>query len=208
MSTTTSSCAILARDFSNSMADVLRTRWTAGKMRHVIAALDGTPVAITTDQMSGHTLLGVRLLGLTETFGGGECVIIKGADDDPAWPRPVAYSLTTLGEAIIPLSEQTATTGAKWVALDTYRNERSAAIQRAKRERPDCDYGRWSAVPGRASVSWRYDPQRGPEGTNAAFNGKGEYVVGKPHCAYGSFRLRDLAGEQDYKGEPYAMAVI
>ena len=150
--------------------------------------------------------MGVRLVGLTETINSGECVVVQG--DGPAWPRPVAYRLASLGEAIIPLNDPLVTKGAKWVALDSYRAEQSAATQRARREHPECDYGKFSAVPGRCAVPWRYDPQRGPEGTNEAFNKEGEHVVGKRHFTYGSFSLGELASELDYKGEQYAMAVI
>lgn len=179
-----SSCVILASDFSDRVTDTLRDRWTFGKMRHVIGALDGSPVAITTDNLSGHTLLGVRLTGLTETINCGPCVVIDG--DGPEWPRPCAYPLRSLGSAIVPLDSETGARGAKWTALDTYRTESSAAIAQAKQDRPECDYGKWSATPARSSVAWRYDPQNGPAGTNAAFSGSHAF-------AYGSYQLSDLA---------------
>lgn len=156
----TTSTAIRAQDFSPSTADTLRGKWTAGKLRHLIAALDGAPVAITIDSATGFALVGAKLVGLGHLYGHG-------------WPtltvehngQRTAYGTCELGDTIIPLEDTGR--GAKWDALGSYRQERMAAIAsvRAEHEAQGRTYGRWNAEPCGTSTLVTYEPQRADGGT-------------------------------------------
>lgn len=159
MDTTTYSTSIIrASDFSDSVSDTLRDRWTDGKMRHVIAALAGDPVIVTTDSGSGHSLVGVRLVGITPDPHGSSLLRIESEHG------VTAYSAFMLGDTIVPLAGRGRTRGAKWDALDSYRRERSAAIAVARtlREQDGAppERGRWEAIPLRDGVIVTYQPQR------------------------------------------------
>lgn len=183
---TTSSCAVLASDFSDRTTDVLRHRWTPGKMRHLVAALDGAPVAVTVDRMSGAAMVGVKLIGLqairmSTRFG----VVIESTYEDENGElkqQRTNYPLDQLGEAIIPLDER-GQRGAKWEALDRQRKEHRLAISRAQHEHGEVEgraWGRWRAESMLHDVYVTYEPHTG----NEAFADKwgmpwhGKYAVG------------------------------
>lgn len=155
------STAILASDFSESTTDTLRQRWTTGKMRHVVAALDGALVAITTDRQTGHTEVGVRLTRVTSSgqVHSGPRVEVERTLPNGSTQRTL-FRLDEVGEAIIPLDEGFST-GVKWVAIKAYRDEGSAAIRIAREEHGEAEgraWGKWSASPNLESVSVRYEP--------------------------------------------------
>lgn len=145
-----STCVITPQDFSPSTIDPQRDRWTAGKLRHVIDALRGEPVLIVTDTMTGHAEQGVLVDVLPENR-----VVIDGHPR----PRPVAHLDFKCG-VIVPLTERGAR--AKWDALNSYRDEGTAAIRAARPEAEAAGhtYGKWSAVPGLRDVHVTYEPQR------------------------------------------------
>lgn len=159
----TSTAAILASDFSHSAADVLHRQWTVGKMAHVIAALDGAPVAITVDSGSGHTLIGVQLVAV---FNGGpsrgDRVTVKMILSDGT-EQTTNYFLPSIGEAIIPLTSDGSK--AKWTALDSERAQKSQAIRVAQAEHGDCEgrsWGKWEARPINLNeVQVTYTPHTG-----------------------------------------------
>lgn len=158
--------AILASDFSSRTTDVLRDQWTAGKLRHLIAALDGQPVAIVIDSYTGSTLVGVTLERLVgKMHGSGHNVVIASTLPDGTVQR-TAYRTEALGLTIIPLAPEDGTKGAKWVALDTYREEASAVIRLANAKMTaagrEGGWGRWETLALADGVSAFYHPQ--PQG--------------------------------------------
>lgn len=92
--------------------------WTEGMLRHVMAAVGQTPVVITIDNRTGHTLIGAKLIGFASTRNVDRGVMIE----YPGGQRLV-HHLWKFGEVIIPLEAE----GAKWRALDTYREEIAAS---------------------------------------------------------------------------------
>jgi hypothetical protein len=186
----TSTAVILPRDFDRKTTSPGFTRWEVGPMRHVIAALDGAPVAITTDRLSGSTLIGVTLDSVVGTRGGtGYSVVVKGRyEGDPG----CAYPLYSLGEAIVPLTRSEGQAEAKWRAIDSHREETSAAIRRAQAEHGEREgrvNGSWEARAGYSDVSVSYHPYRAPSS-----------MAAEPRTVGGSFahwtyRTRDLVPE-------------
>lgn len=151
---------IQARDLSNAITtDVLYDRWTAGKLRHLVAALDGAPVAVVTDNRTGHAPINVRLTGVVAMRGGGRGLTYEFVDArfgvGVAWDSQVGV--------VLPLTAEGA--NAKWRAVESVRRERSAAIQRAQAEHGDAEgraWGRWTAEPvGLDEVAVRYEPSTG-----------------------------------------------
>jgi hypothetical protein len=161
--TTTTTTAVRAQDFSSDTTDTTRDRWTIGKMRHLVAALDGTPVVITLDRHSGFAVIGAELLGCTEHPLKGAQVRVKSTFDNGETSL-TDYRLAEVGDTIIPLDGRVGGRGAKWIALESYRAETSAAIAVAQREHGDTEgrsWGRWSATPGYANVAVSYTPSTG-----------------------------------------------
>lgn len=120
--------------------------WTPGTLRHVIKALDGSPVIVTIDG-SGHTRINVTL-----AFNGA-----TGQVEITDKHGTVRYDASWIGETIIPL----VASGAKWKAVDAYRAENMAAMELARRELKEGEagtWGTWSAVPQRHSVDVSYKP--------------------------------------------------
>lgn len=146
--------AIRASDLSPSTDDVNRNRWTTGKLRYLVAALDGAPVAVTTDTQTGHTEIGVTLVGTSKGR-----LHVQGQG-----PRPVAFHDFNIGATVIPLVD----TRAKWTMVRAWMDDASKAIRMAKAIAPaTCDWGKWTAnvdtaTPGgRITVS--YHPSTGNE---------------------------------------------
>jgi len=166
---TTTTTAILASDFSASTLDTNRHEWNLGTMRHVIAALNGQPVAIICDKRTGFAEVGVRL---TSCFDGGPSrgprVTIE-RDDEDGVTRSTTYWLPSIGEAIIPVTHDTLR-GAKWDALDSYRDESSAAIALVRDRHPEWSYGKWEARPFDADVQVTYEAQREGAGPRFAYD--------------------------------------
>jgi hypothetical protein len=168
--TTTTAGAINAKDFSESTTDVLRERWTLGKMQAVIQALEGRHVLIVVDKQTGHALVNVRL---TRAFHGGpsrgDRVTVESTYEDGSG-RPTNYRLDDIG--VIVELERGRTIGAKWDALEIYRNQRMAAIMKAQAEHGDPEgrsWGRWKGTPyGDGLVGVEYEPLTG----NPAFADK------------------------------------
>lgn len=161
---TTTTCIIKASDFSPRSTDPNHDTWTAGKMRHVSAALAGTPCAIVADRQTGHTLVGVTL-GSIRPGGGGEHarVAITSTFSDGSG-QTLHHLLFLIGSPIIPLGGGDHR-NAKWRALRTYSDERIAAVTRAQREHdPKGDWwGTWEATPDAAGVTVSYRPSTGNE---------------------------------------------
>lgn len=126
MDIVSSTAAIKSTDFEyrgkgGNDRDRHHKEWDEGMLRHVIAALQGARVAITTEHRTGHTIIGAKLIGFSSTRNVTRGLLIE----YPSGQRCV-FHIFKLGEVIIPL-EQVGTKGAKWTALDTYRQEEAAA---------------------------------------------------------------------------------
>lgn len=150
------SCAILASDFSRSTSDQTRHQWTGGKMRHLVNALNGTPVAIIGDNQTGFVLANVRL---SVSVTPDEFVTVESLLSDGIVQR-VNYRLWKLGETIIPLTGRR--DNVKWEALRTYNDEQDEAIRlvSAAHGAPQGrSWGHWAATPtGGGATRVTYTP--------------------------------------------------
>lgn len=157
-----SSTAILASDFSDSVSDVNRHRWTLGKMQFVVDALMEAPVAVIVDKGTGHAEVGVIL---KEAFDGGGDRGPRLAVYRPDIGSTTNFWLPNIGETIIPLDEVITVKGAKWRALEQYRKVKSEATRIARAEHGECEgraWGKWKATPiTRSQVDVTYTPHTG-----------------------------------------------
>ncbi|AXQ65184.1 hypothetical protein SEA_SCHMIDT_64 [Gordonia phage Schmidt] len=128
----TSTCAIKATDFQRTKSDPLWGEWTGGAMRHLIAALDGAKVLLTTDKQTGHTEL-VSLVGLRESTGGHWQVVTRMEFED-GQTRDTAHLLFKLGETIMVMPGEGR--NAKWDALKSHMAEGSTAIAAVREMEP------------------------------------------------------------------------
>lgn len=160
----TSTAAIQASDFSDLTTDTDRNDWTEGKMRHVVAALDGQLVAITVDKMTGHTMFGVRLVGVVAGGGGGHARVLIESRYEDGTVQVTTFLLFRLGPVITPIPQDRASKDAKWAALDTWRDERSAALEIARNTRTEQGLiggvGRLVARPTAHNVAVSWEPDR------------------------------------------------
>lgn len=171
---TSGTSRIRARDFAPRTTTPGRDDWTVGKLRHVIAALAGAPVILTVDDQTGHTVIGVTLEG-TYGVGSDASVIVNYGT------RTTRHYLFSLGDTIIPLTNPAGGSGHKWVALNMYRDEVSAAIRLAQARHGEVEgraWGAWEGTCTAAGVHVTYTPS--PELT--------EYAKGKAGTPWsGSF---------------------
>lgn len=160
----TTSTAIRAQDFSSSTRDALRDRWTGGKLRHLVAALDGAPVAIIVDKATGFALVGARLVGVRSgsLYVDEAQVIVETTHADGTTTR-TAYRASAIGDTVIPLGERVGR-GAKWDLTDAVRREARAAIDRAMTDHgTDRAWGAWTSRPLIDGVLVTYEPHTGNE---------------------------------------------
>jgi hypothetical protein len=161
--TTGNTCIIRAQDFSDSLKDDDRNRWTGGKMRHVLAALGDTPVVITTDNQTGHTQVNVKLAGLRTGWAGCgyELGIVDTYEGCPEGGRTVWYRLDSIGDTIVPLPVEGARGDAKWTATRSFNDERSYAVELAQLQHGKTagrEWGNWAAHVGYSEVAVTYTP--------------------------------------------------
>jgi hypothetical protein len=143
--TSTFTAAIRARDFDTSTVVDRRDEWTGGKMRALIAALDGTPVVITTDKATGHCEIGARIVEVAVKARGAYSVdsIVIERDLSDGGTQRTACRLSDIGDTVVPL----AAPKAKWDALENYRTiEHAVRVALA-------DTGRAPNVPGTWDVT-------------------------------------------------------
>jgi hypothetical protein len=196
---TASSCAIAPSDFSDSTRDRDRDTWTPAKLALVTAALDGAPCVITTEH-TGHTLVGVQLLGI----GGipcrdGDFIKVRSTYRDGT-DNVTACSVRNLPKAlpIIPLPG--AGTNAKWRALEHQRKLTGAVGGALRDAHPDwygttwCGY-RFDGALARCSVQFAsqcWDHGRG-EGVHYLMGGQQHAAADcpTPVAAEVTFQLRD-----------------
>lgn len=150
--------AITARDFV-SPKDHRRIQWNSGAMRHVIAALAGAPVMIITDSQTGSAMLGAILKGVRYgRYGNSDELLVEYQG------RVTAFKLFTIGDTIVPLVDEMGRKSAKWVALDTYRIEKSKAVAKACTEHGASEgreWGEWSAKLFIDTAQVTYKPSTG-----------------------------------------------
>jgi len=148
---------INAADFSSNVNDKQRDTWTVGTLYHVVKALAGRKVAITTDKQTGHTVFNVTLdrayIGrcqfLTVSYDYGSGVTVT---DHYAWQVGMIM--------VMPTDERESV---KWDALESYRKHCSAAIDIAKAEHGETrQWGSWKAtVIDGHTVDVTYTPSTG-----------------------------------------------
>jgi hypothetical protein len=161
----TSTCVITARDLNKpSVTDPLYNRWTVGKLRHVIAALRGRRVVVTTDSQSGHAIFGCRLIRAFEGGAGRGPRLTVEYDLGDGDTQRTNFYVPSLGDTIVPFPGETwGDRGPKWEALDRWRTENRAAIERAQHEHmAEHPYGRWEASPLQDGISVSYTPLPNP----------------------------------------------
>lgn len=96
--------------------------WNEGPMRHVINALNGTPVVIVIEKRTGFTLVGAVLVDVRHKMHGGQGIAVSTEDSKTAQnPEGITvYTLRSVG-VIIPL--QSTTHGQKQAAVQAERRE-------------------------------------------------------------------------------------
>lgn len=194
---------ILASDFSDRVTDNDRHIWTAGKMRHVIAALKGRRVSIVTDNQTGHTLFNVRLVGLTTGMSSNLARVQIEYVYAPGKSQFTNYLLMNIGPCITLMPSATTDKRDKWQALNTWREETSAAIglYHAHREAEGLtsSYGRYEVRPTANSVVVSFEPDR----DRAKRNG---IPYGDPRCrfAFREFRMSEVVAEMDRREQQTA----
>lgn len=116
--TSTTGSSIDARDFNQNTADPNRNLWTAGQMRHLVAALGDTPVVVVAEKRTGHTMVGVRLTGVRQTPGYGTFQVCVERDDADGVTRRCWHPLFNIGTVVILGDSQ-----ARWTALRSHSTE-------------------------------------------------------------------------------------
>lgn len=136
--------AIQPQDFSHRVTDVNRHTWTLGTMRSVVKALDGAQVTIVVDSRVGSAVVGT----LVNVFDGGPArgprVTVE-SEYAPGEFQRTNFYLPNVGVII----EMQAGAGAKFRALDLYRDEQSKALNLV-RSMFDQEYawgGNWEMKP-------------------------------------------------------------
>lgn len=148
--------AIAANDFDYSNITV-RYDWTIGKMRHLIAALDGAEVAVVVDKHNGYTMIGHLIDTFEDDIGSGPQVTVETSRLHGRVDR-FSYRLLEIGTII----ELSADAEAKWVAIESYRAETERAIEHARRQHPDWGPGVWTGVPHDDCVLVTYESRPEP----------------------------------------------
>jgi hypothetical protein len=186
--TSTTASTITARDFSDRTTDTLRDRWTQGKMRHVVAALDGRPVVVVLEAGTGFTMVGVRLLGVRDNFYGGAGRVLVESTFEDGTTSVLAYRLEDVGP-IVELEGPVVGGGVRFRAVETYRAEVSAAIRFAQERHGKPEGRNWGAwrvgYVGADFLDVTYEPHTG----NPA---AADYAGGCGERGYWRIMVRDL----------------
>lgn len=155
-------CAILARDLCDNVHDVNRDNWTGGKMYHVVKALQGATVAITTDKSTGHTVINARLLSVRPSGGGYDARVVYATTLSDGSEQRTAARVSDIGTILV--LDQAGTRSGKWAAKESYRNHQSAAILLAQAKYGDTHaFGQWRAtVINGGAVDVSYEPYPNP----------------------------------------------
>ena len=177
---TTFSCTVKAQDFASRTNDSQYESWTEGKLRHLIAALDGRPVALIADRQTGHTAVGVKLIELR--YSGADARLVYEWVGNDGKSYRTATLLFKLGDTIIPIVDTTVGGGAKWRALETYRKECTAAVmlcQKLHGEPEGRKWGTWASYCTGRGVMVTYTPHTGHREHEAGTRFWGHVIDGK-----------------------------
>lgn len=145
-------CAVRPVNFINKRD---MKEWNVGMLRHLVHALNGSPVAITVDGQTGHTLVGAKLIGVTGGRGGYNYPHLIVEHDGVR----TIFLIFKLGETIIPLESR----DAKWTAIKTYSAERTHALSIVQSRHPESVnwWGVWDMKPDLYTTSVSYVPSTG-----------------------------------------------
>jgi hypothetical protein len=157
---------IHARDFESTPTSPTYDRWTLGKLRHLIAALDELDDRTVIAQVSytGFAVVGVIRRAFYAGAGRGARVVIA------TEAGTTAYRVAELGAIVLmptPAAPRAASARHRAVAL--MRAEGMAAVRRAQAEHgADRKWGNWQYVPTEDGMYVTYEPHTG----NPAFADK------------------------------------
>ncbi|WP_018219137.1 hypothetical protein [Salinispora vitiensis] len=128
--------------------------WTAGMMRHLIGALEGAPVDITTNNQRGLTIERIRLVRVYATATNRGYTLTFARIRSSRTGAEVPVPLHKIGNTITAHQD-----GVRQKALCSYEEEQAAAIRVAQRVFPDmAGPGAWSATPYGHGVGIAYMP--------------------------------------------------
>lgn len=150
---------INAADFSKNVTDPQRDTWTVGKLHHVVKALAGRKVAVTTDKGTGHTVFNVTL----QRAYSGRCQFLTVSYDYGTGSSLTDHYAWTIGMIMVMPTDEVESV--KWDALESYRKHCSAAIDIAKEQHGETrQWGVWKAtVLDGQNVDVTYTPSTGNE---------------------------------------------
>lgn len=149
------STAIFPADFHQRRDE--RDEFTSGQMRHVVHALMGLKVAVTTSE-HGQVYINVELRKVRKTPGYGTHEVLI---SDPYAPERGTWVPLSHVKVVIPLTAHEVGRSPKWDALRTYREEASLATAKLAAELKDtpCNYGARKATVHADFVDVTYTPQ-------------------------------------------------
>lgn len=120
--------AVSASDFSARTTDPNYRTWTFPKMETLISVLpDEALVAITTEKQTGFTVLG-RLVRAVEGGSGRQARVVVEIDLADGTTQQTAYFMPSVADAIVILAGDHEGRGAKWRALDAWRERKAAGL--------------------------------------------------------------------------------
>lgn len=142
-----SSSIIRPEDFSSSLKDVNRHRWTEGKLRHVIEACRGLRVSYEVQDGLMHD--NAELIRLASSYSCQYGYLVRAHFEDGTHQDTV-HRMDSLG-AIVTLGH----TGVQYQALKTYMDECATAVRiaRDRFELRELGGGALRATPHRADVT-------------------------------------------------------
>jgi len=183
---TTSGSAINARDFEQDRSEADRDTWKPGPMHHLVMALDGARVLIVVDRRTGYTEVGVTLGGVRKTPGWGTYQVLIQREHEGGKTSGCWYPLMNVG-TVIELTEL-GSTGARWTALQAYREQKSQAICKLQAAMvQELGLSDTAALP-----RGKWDARVFPHEVRASFTP--EKILDPVPYTYRSYSLADLAG--------------
>lgn len=150
--------AITPEDFSSSLVDHNRRRWTMGKMRHVVTAAADHRCLVVID---GLAHVDVELVAVRESHDGpgGRLVTRYRYGTGERDHNDTGYRLEEVG-TVVDLQD----TRTKHEAIESYRNEVAAAIQYVRQVHGEAEgraWGRWTGEVTQYGAVVRYEPATG-----------------------------------------------
>lgn len=161
--------AIYAKDFTSNLHDKsaaggTKHSWNAGGLRHVVKVLQGRPVAIELDTMTGYTQVNVTLVDVRSRMSGGEGLAVA----DPATasaqnPRGITVFPVRKVGVIIPLVGGFGSD--KYAAIDSERREHGIARELFYAETGKLSNGAYEQTSGMYSVTASHRPSTFRDGS-------------------------------------------